>query len=310
MSSSKARPLVSADKGISAPSKPGRAARDADGFAAWLRDLGLAAGTVDAYASDAAIALEAGGFIARLRDDALAPKTRHRILSAGRRWAEYADDTELARELRRFRLPPARRRAAKVPIERLQLHEVVDEIGRAEYLDAPTRAILGMLACRGFRCGDVLRVKRAELATAKATGILSYEGKGRKWLQFKLLPTFSHHVVSLADQPGEWNSVEDILLAIAGSRCAAERDRRRTAARVVEQALADVGKRCGVPDLHPHKLRRTYAVEYLRSMAGDPEALVKLIEHMQWSSINTAMEYVGHSRGAELDAAAARIFER
>jgi integrase len=65
-----------------------------------------------------------------------------------------------------------------------------------------------------------------------------------------------------------------------------------------------------IEGVYPHRLRRTYATEYLRSMAGDPEAVVKLMQHMGWSNIATAMEYVNHQRGAELNAPAHRMFQR
>jgi hypothetical protein len=45
-------------------------------------------------------------------------------------------------------------------------------------------------------------------------------------------------------------------------------------------------------------------------MKGDPEAMVKLTQHMQWASMATAMEYIDHARGDELDVYAERIFER
>ena len=80
--------------------------------------------------------------------------------------------------------------------------------------------------------------------------------------------------------------------------------------RAVERNLVRLGVRAGIYDLYPHRLRRTYAVQYLRALKGDPEALMKLTQHMQWASMATAMEYVDHARGDELDAAAYKLFDR
>jgi hypothetical protein len=46
----------------------------------------------------------------------------------------------------------------------------------------------------------------------------------------------------------------------------------------------------------------------LSGLTGDPEAILKLKQHLQWESLNTVMEYVDHARGQQLDDAAERIF--
>jgi len=77
----------------------------------------------------------------------------------------------------------------------------------------------------------------------------------------------------------------------------------------VERVVAAYGADLGIEDLHPHRLRRTYAVAYLRANKGDPEALINLQQHMQWAGIATAMEYVNHLRGREIDAVAETLFD-
>ena len=274
-------------------------------FRSWLEDRGLTAGTVDVYLGDVKKAVEAGGFIQRLRNDELAPKTRRHILAAARRWADFDDDTHLTKQLKELRLPPANRKAAKVPISRDQLFEVIDEINRADYLDDAMRAVMLLMACRGLRCGDVLRLRRHEVDAALTTGTLSFEAKGRKQLEFKVLKTFRRPITMLAKIEGKWQQVDQLVAVHA-----APKGRRKAAARAVERAMVKIGVRLGIFGLHPHRLRRTYAVEYLRTLKGDPEALVKLTQHMQWSSMATAMEYVNHARGDELDSYAEKIFER
>jgi integrase len=274
-------------------------------FRDWLAQRGLSKGTIGVYARDVEKAVEAGGFIARLTDDELAPKTRRHILAAGRRWADFDDDEQLTRKLKEIRLPPPRRQAAKVPITRAQLFDLIDELGRADYLDDTMKAVLGMMACRGLRCGDVLRLRRRELEAAREGGTLSFEAKGRRRLEFKVLKTYRQYLLQLANTSGRWDRVDELVSPHAG-----DDGRRSAAARAVERALTRVGVKLGIYGLHPHQLRRTYAVEYLRAMKGDPEAMVKLTQHMQWASMATAMEYIDHARGDELDVYAERIFER
>lgn len=276
-----------------------------DGFRAFLEESGLAAGTVNVYASDVALALEAGSFGARLRDDELAPKTRRHILAAARHWAEYTEDAQLGKQLKKIRLPPPRRKTARVPITRDQLLELVDELARTDRVTPIMRATLAMMATRGFRCGDVLRMKRTELESAREQGVLAYEVKGKRRVEFKVIKTFRAPLLALASAPGTWTRVRDLV-----SPHALVASRQRAAAKAVERALVTVGAGLGIWNLHPHRLRRTYAVEYLRSLKGDPEAIVKLTQHMQWASMATAMEYIDHARGDELDAAAEKVFER
>jgi integrase len=277
---------------------------DLRAFEAWIIDQGLAATTATTYAYDVRSAL-VPGFKERLRDEALAPKTRHRILAAGRQWAAFRSDDELKTLLESFRLPPSRRKHPKTPIEREQLFKIIDELPKADYLTPAACAVIGMLACRGFRVSDVLRIRRDELLQAKESGMLVYLAKGRRRIEFGLIKTWSHYAIALADAPGEWERVEDLI-----SRDAKPKTRRKAAVRAIQRSLNIVAGRCGIPRVYPHRLRRTYAVEYLRHQKGDPEALLKLTQHMQWADESTALQYVNHIRGGELDAAAERMFER
>lgn len=275
-------------------------------FVTWLEEFGLSPGTIDVYVTDIRKSAEDGGFIQHLRSDELAPKTKRHVIAAARRWAEFTDDTDLTKSLKKLRLPPPRRKTAKVPVTRDELFALIDEINKATYLTPVMRSILLVMACRGLRCGDVLRLRHEELLDAKENGTLSFEAKGRRRLEFKVIKTYRTALLALAAQPGKWGQVDQLVSPISASPKA----RRKAAARAVERALTKVGVRAGVFGVHPHRLRRTYAVEYLRTLKGDPEAIIKLTQHMQWASMVTAMEYVDHARGDELDTHAEKIFER
>lgn len=284
-------------------------------FEAWLLERGLSTETVDVYVRDLETARRAGGIgrvrpgaglLARLRSDEIAPKTKRHILAAARHWADFHEDTKLGAALNRLRLPPARRVKAKVPMQRAELFALLDELRAAKDLNPPVRAVIGMMAARGLRLGDVLRLTRQEIDAAIATGVLAYEAKGRRRLEFKVLKTYRPFLAQLAASPGAWARVSELVSpqAKTGKR------RASAASRAVERALTRLGVRAGIFGLHPHRLRRTYAVEYLRGMTGDPEAVVKLTQHMQWAEMSTALEYVDHARGDELDGVAERMFER
>lgn len=277
-----------------------------ESFRSYLGEFGLSSGTIEGYARDLKIAFDAGGFIERLRDDSLAPKTRRRILAAGRHWASFDDDENLTKQLKKLRLPPPRRKKPKVPIERIGLFDVIDEIEKADYLDVPMRSVLLLMTKRGLRCGDALRIQKSEVVGALSTGTLSFLAKGKRQLEYRVLKTFKKALVDLAKQDGKWQLVDQLIAPHTKD----PEVRRKTAAKAVQRALTKVGVRAGVLGLYPHRLRRTYAVQYLQQMKGDPEALMKLTQHMCWVSMQTAMEYVDHARGGDLDVHAEKIFER
>jgi len=271
-------------------------------FRVWIESQGLASTTAAMYEHDARAAAEAG-FIARLRAE-LAPKTLHRIRAAGRQWAKFRGDAALELALKDFKLPAARRQTVKMPIERAQLLAILDELARANYLSSAMLAVIGLMACRGFRVGDVLRMRRTELIAAFETGVLSFLAKGRRRLEFGLMPSWEKHARSLVEIEG-WTRIEDLI-----SPKVDEKKRRKAASKAVQRALSVLAGHCDIVKMYPHRLRRTYAVEYLRQHAGDPEALLKLTQHMQWADESTALQYVNHVRGRELDAAGERIFAR
>lgn len=280
-----------------------------DGFRSYLEEFDLQGTTITSYLSDVRQAQENGGPVARLRDQEGAPKSRRRYLAAFRRWADYTNDPELVKALKRVRLPPPKRKTPKVPLERDEFERFVDEIGRVKVAD-PLRGVLGLMACRGLRCGDALRLRREEVdnALAPSSGVLSFVAKGRRRLEFRTLKTY-RRFLELIYRSFEASPKAKTVAQLVSPRASAK-GAPEAAARAVERALVKIGVGLGIYGLHPHKLRRTYAVEYLRAMPGDPEALVKLKSHMQWAEMDTALEYVDYVRGEDLDDPAHRMFER
>jgi len=277
--------------------------RDLERFSEWLYEYGLSDGTVDLYVHDVQKAYREGGPIKRLHAD-LAPKTLRHIKAACLRWAEHRGDDKLQVALKKMRLPSPRRKTAKVPLAREDLFRLVDEIDSADYLSEAMRSQLGMMAARGFRCGDVLRLSRKQVRNGLQSGTLNYQAKGRRQLEFRVLPTFRPYLQALYEYPS-WGRVEDLI-----SPRARQATRRQAAGRAAARALEDCGLEVGIEGLYPHRLRRTYATEYLAALGPDPFAAVKLQQHMQWANLSTAMGYVDHERGAQLDDVAEEMWKR
>lgn len=265
-------------------------------FKDWLTMRGRDPETAEGYALDIKLSYVTDDPLIRLRNPELAPKTKRRTMAALRAWCKFNKDNELLEKLMDFRLPPPERKITKVPLSREEWEELIDEVDKASYIAPNVRAALGIMAVRGTRVGDVLRMTREELVRGKASGYLIYEGKRKKRYEISIKPILEYVDVLLKSEG--WKHVRDLISLRSKGK---DSTKQSSAAQQVSRALKLVGEKIGIPpeQLHPHRLRRTYAVEFLKATGGD---IVKLQSHMQWATINVAAGYVDHDRRSELDA--------
>jgi integrase len=277
---------------------------DLDGFCTWMTDeRGRDPRTATLYSQQIRLALEhAGGPLGRLLRGELAPKSKRVALAALRAYALYTEDGALVKKLQNVKLPAAVRQKVQYPLATVQWLKLLKAIGEATYLTEPVRCVLGCVAVRGFRTGDVLRIGRDELLTALKTGVLSSVTKGARRKEFGT-KLYLHYLQPLARYPN-WEHLWDLV-----SPGAKFSSRYESALKRIERSLRVVGQHIGMPieDLHPHRLRRTFAVNFLAQVGGD---LVKLTQVMQWADVKTAFGYVDHERRKELDEVAEQMFEK
>jgi integrase len=220
-------------------------------------------------------------------------------LSALRSWANFAEDAALRRRLDSIKLPPALRKNPKVELDRVSWRRLVKHL--QDQPPSAMRSVLLIISLRGLRCGDVLRLRRREIEDALSTGLLSFEAKGSRRLEYDAAPIREHLQDLAAQAPlgnAQWQRVRDLLGPCHDS-----------ATRAVRRSLARHAVGLGIEDLHPHRLRRTYATHYIRALDKDPQALMKLQRHMQWQSMQTAAGYVDATNAKELDAIGARMVD-
>lgn len=271
-------------------------------FAKWMELRGRDPGTVDCYVSDLQICMShPKGMLGRLRERGLAPKTIRRTAASIRAWIKYSGDTDLLAQLEDILLPKADRVTVKTPLEPYQWKALVDVIDTSYDVPAAERAVLGMMALRGFRIGDVLRMTWGDISTAQRTGRLGFQAKKKKRMDFNCA-NFSKYIDMLLADDRQWNTVADLIATRTG------KIKTASARMAVARTLKSLGEKVGIPakDMYPHRLRRTYAVMYLDAVGGD---LQKLKMHLDWADIATAASYADHDRGQELDNVAANMLE-
>jgi integrase len=262
-------------------------------FTTWLMERGRSSGTAALYVSNLRMcASDAKGITHRLIAGALAPNSLRTNLAALRSWALYSKDEELRQRLADLRLPPARRLRDKAPLPIDDLRRVLHQVqtDESKVNTEPKRQVVLIMALRGLRSGDILRMRRSEVERALSTGKLTYEGKGRKRLEFDATPILEPLRV-LYSYPG-WTRVAELVTTS---------ENPKVASKAIWRASRRMAKKVGIDEMNPHRFRHTFATRYLDRLAGDPNAIVKLQKFMGWESMTTAARYVDAVSQADLD---------
>lgn len=279
-------------------------AKNLASFHAWLVRRGRSEGTADLYVKNVRACGETKTITTRLIEGELAPLTKRTNKAALVAWATFTKDGDLHADVKEIRLPPAQRVAIKVPLPTADWQRVVLRLEDVECdLDDRVRHVCLVIAKRGLRVSDALRIRRTEVVTALKSGVLSYEGKGSK-----------RHEISAAALQGElealatfkdWDRLRDLVSRGKHPSAASNRIRR-----VIDQVCEELE----IDDVYPHRFRRTYATHYLEEHRGDPRAIIKLQKHMGWASMNTAAMYADSVDHDELaatgDKMSGRIFAK
>jgi len=259
-------------------------------FREWMIQRGRQEGSAKLYVTNLRSCSRERTLTSRLVDGGLAPNTMHANAAALRAWAKFSKNRELAEVLDDIRLPPARRVRAKPPLEVDVLRRVVQHLRSCDMSNEAVRQVLLIMALRGLRVSDVLRIQRAEVVRSLASGRLMAVTKGRKRTPIDIRP-IRHELQALAEIRG-WSSVQDLVTKSPDPRVATNR---------IWRAARRTAKAVGIDGMHPHRYRHTFATRYLERLAGDPNALNKLQRFMGWENLATAARYVDHVEQEDLD---------
>lgn len=271
-------------------------------FEEWMVSIGRSPDTAACYRRHLVRCGKTPSLTTRVISRSLSPNTRHLNHAALSAWARFSEDGALSKHLKEIRLPPARRVGARVELDRAAWEAIVKAIDRNERTTPAMKAILFVMALRGLRSGDVLRLRRRDLEDALATGTLSYTAKGDRRLEYDVTPIRAQLEALLdaapygaigTDRAGAWKEVRDLIALPTTSA--------KDVSQAVRRALARCAKGAKLSGVYPHRLRRTYASHFIRRLQNDPQALVKLAKHMGWAGIGTAAQYTDAVNRSELD---------
>lgn len=162
-----------------------------------------------------------------------------------------------------------------------------------------------IIAIRGIRCGDVLRLQQKDILEALKTGRLGFISKGEKPIVFGS-KSISEPLKQLAKMRWpEDGHVWNLVCPRSSAQKAYDSASRRI--RLCMKKLEhELGYEKG--DLYSHRMRHTFVNQFLAEMQGDSAAVFKLQDMMQWSSLNTARSYVKRAELSELDEIEKRMF--
>ena len=161
----------------------------------------------------------------------------------------------------------------KQPFSELELVILRDNIQ-----DARTRAIFELLVSSGLRLGELESLNRTSIDLNECTGYVM--GKGSKERKFYFSISAKYYIEKYL----ETRTDNNIALFIGNGN-------KRLKHSGIGRNLRDLGKKCGVKDVHPHRFRRTFATGLLRK--GVPLEQIRVF--LGHSQIATTKLYVVES---------------
>lgn len=270
------------------------------GFDAWLKEQGYRPQTAELYQRTVDRAENSSrrpqhdyefAAFGRLADF-LEGHGRHEEAARARESAKRPERTRVAR--RRMKQHRTSARSTSIPEQDWRKLSLV-----LQETSTPEARVLEVMSATGLRVGDLLSVRREALSSAIRAGTLRLETKGGEPRILPMLEEWrSLWSAWRADEKrlgisegGWWPTVGAWLCRRPGGRSSDGRD--EAGYRRLARALKDAADEAEVSGrVHLHRLRRTVAVQALRS-TRDTATVQQLLGHR---SITTTMSYLDEAR--------------
>jgi site-specific recombinase XerD len=168
--------------------------------------------------------------------------------------------------------PPRVQRKVIQPLADEEIGRILRSLDLNDVYDARAYAIIWTLLDTGLRASELCGL-RAEDTRIEKQGFLKVLGKGNKE---RLVPIGTRTMSVLLRWRDVFRPMYDELdspyLFLA-------RDGRPLTANALQEVVKRVGRQAGVPHLHCHLLRHTFATNYLVKEVGDPLRLQQILGH-------------------------------
>lgn len=235
----------------------------------------------------------------------MSPNYRRHLIACVRVWAQYSGDGDLLVKMGDIKRPPAIPKEAREPLELDEWFTIREAIEEDKSISDAKRNVCSLIAVRGIRCGDVLRLTKKNLFRALETGTLAFESKSERWLKFNTQPLEPYLRGLLACH---WHKEDKWVrnLVCPGSLPSKCQESAGREIRKIFDLIAE-NLEMNPEDLYAHRFRHTYATLFLQQMEGDPEAIFKLQQQMGWARLDTASNYLRRGRRKELDEIESRL---
>lgn len=279
-----------------------------DGFHAWLCRRGRGR-SADHYLRVVSRWLDDPEEIEELMiSTSYSPNYRRNLIACVRQWAKYTKDDDLTEQLEEIKMPAAVPRDVREPFEIGEWFELRAAIDNQPHLTEAKRNVCALIALRGIRCGDILRLTKKDLKRALETGTLSFESKGERWQKFNAAPLIPY-LQGLLDC---WTHGKRVSNLVSPASLGSEKTCQASAGRAIRKVFDEIASNLDMEptELYAHRFRHTYATYYLQEMKGDPEAMFKLQQQMGWARLDTAANYLRRSRQDELDEVEQRLLKK
>jgi len=232
------------------------------------------------------------GFIAHLQTTGVSPLTVRGYAQVTKGLFTWLEEEGYMAEspVRRVKMPKIPRYVVR-PLEDEQMRQLLSAINPRTSAGTRDLAILLLLLDTGMRLGELAGLTLAEGQLALKSGMLRVFGKGSRE-RFVPVGVTAQSALRRYIHLHRPESYTDALFL--GAQRAALTDEG------IRQVVRRVANRAGVAGVHPHKLRHTAAVTFLRA-GGDVFALQRILGH---STLAMTRNYVTLS---DLDIKAAHV---
>ncbi len=180
--------------------------------------------------------------------------------------------------LQRLRLPKVPKYVVR-PLSHQEVVALLGAIKRRSFSGARDLAVLLILLDTGMRLGELTGLKLRDAEEVIRDGVFKVMGKGSRE---RYLP------LGRAARDALRRYAQVYRPDIAADALFLGRDHRPLAAEGLRQIIRRVSQRAGVSGVHPHRLRHTFAVNYLVN-GGDAMMLQRILGH---STLEMVRNYV------------------